>query len=445
MHSESGLSVFGLGKLGCTMLACFAHKGWKVIGVDINPNFIDSINSGHSPIYEPGVEELIHKNKELIKATQDVSWAIQNSDVSFIIVPTPSLPDGSFDTKVVNSVAKNIGNVLKDKNTYHLVVVTSTVLPGNTDSVVKILEENSGKKCNIDFGVCYNPDFIALGTVVRDFLNPDMILIGESDNKAGEFLSSIHERLADSNPSVHRMSFENAELSKISLNAFCTLKITFANVLAEICENLPNGNVDVVTSAIGADTRVGKKYLKGGLSYGGPCFPRDNKAFAFTATQLGVKNILAEKTDQINNYQRDERIPSRILDLLNKNGGNVVAVLGLTYKADTTLVEESAPMAVVKTLLKKNVKVKVFDPAGMTEAKSEFGSANSLLFTQSAKDCLLGADLCFIATPWKEFTSIKEDDFLEWMKSPWVIDGWNLYKWNNDSKVKYVKIGYSKV
>lgn len=183
MKAATGLSVFGLGKLGCTMLACFAHKGFHVTGVDINENFIQEINNGKSPIYEPRVDDLINANRNKIKATSNVEEAVNNTSVSFIIVPTPSEKNGSFNTTTVAAVAKNIGSVLKNKNEYHLVVVTSTVLPGNTAEIVSILENASGKKCNKDFGVCYNPDFIALGTVVRDFLNPDMILIGESDKR----------------------------------------------------------------------------------------------------------------------------------------------------------------------------------------------------------------------------------------------------------------------
>lgn len=440
MKSENNISVFGLGKLGCTMLACFAHKGWKVTGVDINEEVVAKLNNGISPIYEPGVDDLIKKNREKISATTVTKTAVMNSGISFIIVPTPSEKNGSFNTRAVEAVAGEIGNVLRDKNEYHVIVVTSTVLPGSTAKITELLEKTSNKKCGKDFGVCYNPDFIALGTVVRDFLNPDMILIGESDKKAGDKLSEIHEKLTDSKPSVHRMTFENAELTKIALNSYCTLKITYANVLAEICEKFPGGDVDVVTAALGSDSRVGKKYIKGGLSYGGPCFPRDNKAFAWTALKYGVSYMLASTTDDINNFHRSERIPLKISALLNEKKGSKIAVLGLTYKADTTLVEESAAISVVRSLAEQNISLTVYDPAGMKEAKSELQQFPNVLFATDALSCLSDADLCFIASPWKEFASLTKEDFKR-MKQPVILDAWNLLDFSLEKDIDYRQIG----
>ena len=441
MHSETKISVFGLGKLGCTMLACFAHKGSEVIGVDINEESVSKINNNISPIYEPGVDELIKKNSGKIKATTNVSEAVMNTSASFIIVPTPSEENGSFNTKTVESVAKAIGAALKNKPEYHLIIVTSTVLPGDTARVVKLLEETSGKKCNIDFGVCYNPDFIALGSIVRDFLNQDMVLIGESDKKAGDALCAIHKKLVDNKPSINRMSFENAELTKIALNSYCTLKITFANVLADICEKFPGGNVNAVTEALGFDTRIGHRYLKGGLSYGGPCFPRDNKAFAWTAAKLGVSYSLASKTDEVNNFHRDTRIPAKLLSILKEKKADTVAILGLTYKADTTLVEESAAISVIKSLAKENIKIFVYDPAGMTEGKKVLSDCKNVSFKENAKECIKGADLCFVASPWKEFGKITKTDFKELMKSPVIFDAWSLFDFATEKDIDYRQIG----
>ena len=441
MKTDSKISVFGLGKLGCTMLACFAHKGAKVVGVDINPDSVSKINKGLSPIYEPGVEDLIKKNIDKIKATSDVAEAVANSSASFIIVPTPSEANGSFNTKAVEAVAKSIGAALKNKTGYHLIIVTSTVLPGDTARITGLLEETSGKKCNVDFGVCYNPDFIALGSIVRDFLNPDMVLIGESDKKAGDALCDIHKNLVDNKPSINRMTFENAELTKIALNSYCTLKITFANVLAEICEKFPGGNVNAVTQALGFDTRIGHRYLKGGLSYGGPCFPRDNKAFAWTASKLGVTHSLALKTDEVNNFHRDNRIPAKLLSILKEKKADSIAVLGLTYKADTTLVEESAAISVIKTLAKENIKISVYDPAGMNEGKAALSDCENVIFKESAKDCIKGADLCFIASPWKEFGELTKGDFKSLMKSPVVFDAWSMFDFASEKEIDYRQIG----
>lgn len=441
MTKETVLSVFGLGKLGCTMLACFAHKGWKVVGMDINEAFVNKVNEGYSPIYEPGVDAMMQANRERISATLDPKAAVEQSDVSFVIVPTPSTDLGFFTTKFVEMVAAEIGSVLRTKNKYHLIVITSTVLPGDMAHIVNLIERTSGKKCNIDFGVCYNPDFIALGTVVKNFLNPDMVLIGESDSKAGEMLFNIHHELVDNKPTIHRMNFYNAELTKIALNSYCTLKITFANTLAEICENLPGGNVDVVTNALGADSRIGHKYIKGGLSYGGPCFPRDNRAFAWAAARFGVNNVIALKTDEINDYHRNVRIPKKITELLRKNKGRKVSILGLTYKADTTLVEESAAISIVKALSKENVEIMAYDPAGMPEAEIAFTEYDHIHFSQCIEDCIRNSDLCFIASPWGEFRKLKAEDFINLMNHPLVFDAWNMFDFNSESGIDYRRIG----
>ena len=435
------ISVFGLGKLGCTMLACFAHKNWQVIGVDINEHFVDKINKGVSPIYEPGVDELIKENSDRISATTNAKHAINNSNISFVIVPTPSTVDGSFSTKYVEAVAAEIGSILRTKGDYHSVVITSTVLPGDMETIVNLLEKTSGKKCSKDFGVCYNPDFIALGSVVKDFLNPDMILIGESDDKVGSILENIHRKLVNNNPNIHRMNLYNAELAKISLNAYCTLKITFANILAEICERMPGGDVSAVTNAIGDDIRIGRKYLKGGLSYGGPCFPRDNRAFAHSAAKFGIKNVLAEKTDEINDYQRNERIPKKILEILKDKNTNELAVLGLTYKKDTTLVEESAAISIIKSLSNKGINITVFDPAGMDEAKIEFKDIQNIEYANSALECIKGNTVCFIATPWDEFKKLKAEDFKKTMNEPTIFDAWDLYSFSKEDGIDYRQIG----
>ena len=435
------LSIFGLGKLGCTMLACFAHKGWSVVGIDINAEFVDKVNAGKSPIFEPGVEEIIQANRHQIMATMDPQEAVLNSDVSFIIVPSPSLEDGSFSTEHVSAVAAEIGSILRSKADYHLVVVTSTVLPGDTTAIVRLLEKTSGKKCNTHFGVCYNPDFIALGNVIRDLLNPDMVLIGQSDEKAGTMLEKIHLNLVDNSPNIHRMNFHNAELTKIALNSYCTLKVTFANSLAAFCERLPGGNIDAVTNALGDDTRIGRKYLKGGLSFGGPCFPRDNRAIAFSAERFGVSLPYARLTDDMNNHHRNDRIPLRLYDILNDRGENTIAVLGLTYKPDTTLVEESASIHIIAQLAEMGISVVAYDPAGMEEARVAFGNNDRISFADSAVECIRGARVCFIATPWGEFKNLTKEVFLDAMREPVIFDAWGLYSFSEEDGIDYLEIG----
>ncbi|MFN3329538.1 MAG: nucleotide sugar dehydrogenase, partial [Pyrinomonadaceae bacterium] len=291
------ISVIGLGKLGASMAACFAYRGFEVIGVDISPKVVDAVNSGKAPVQETGLDDLISANKERIRATLSHEEAVLNSDISFVIVPTPSDERGAFSLQYAAWAYKEIGKALAKKNGYHNVVLTSTVLPGSTRQVLMpVLEKESGKKAGKDFGVCYSPEFIALGSVIRDFLNPDFTLIGELDERCGEQLEQLYSKVVENGAPSARMSIENAELTKIAVNTFVTTKITFANMLAEICEKIPGGNVDVVTKALGMDSRIGHKYLKGALGYGGPCFPRDNIALSFIAKELGVSAELAKIT-----------------------------------------------------------------------------------------------------------------------------------------------------
>jgi len=437
------ISVFGLGKLGSAMLACFAHKGWQVIGVDIDEEVVRKVNQGESPVYEPGVGPLIRDNKARIKATLDCSYAIMETDISFIIVPTPSLANGSFTTQHVEAVVAEIGSVLRSKDRYHTVVVTSTVLPGDMMFIRELLERTSGKACGNTFGLCYNPDFIALGSIVRDFLNPDMVLIGESDRQAGDRLEKIHLKLVDGAPEVHRMNFYNAELTKIALNSYCTLKITFANTLAEFCENIPGGDADVVTAALGADSRIGHKYLKGGLSYGGPCFPRDNRAISHSARKFGSRTPLAEMTDTLNDYHRHQRLPEKLLGMLKQKNTNRLSVLGVTYKKDTSEVEESAALSIIRVLGKKGVKIKVYDPAGMANARRELAGFDAdISYAENANRCLQGALVVFIASPWDEFGNLSRDDFTgNCGKDPIIFDAWNLCPLSGVPGLTYVKIG----
>lgn len=440
MNFTKKISIFGLGKLGTSMLACFAQKKWDVIGVDINELNVESINNGISPIFEPGIDELIKNNQKHITATQNYMHAIQNSLISFVVVPTPSLEQGDFSLEYIKVVIKDIGKAVKLKKDYHLVVITSTILPGDMIKIINLLEKNSSKECGKDFSVCYNPDFIALGSIINDFLNPDMILIGESDKKGGLLLESVHRELVQNKPNIHRMNLHNAELSKIALNSFCTLKITFANVLAEICENLPGGDVEVVTNAIGDDKRVGKKYIKGGLGYGGPCFPRDNRAFSFSAEKYGITNTFSHKTDEINNYHKNKRIPLKIEKILKSFNTDSLSILGLTYKKNTTLVEESAPIHIIRELLKKGIKVKVYDPEGNEKARKEFRNLEEVQFRDSAIECIKGTKVCFIGTPWDEFKKLKEEDFSNNMENPIIFDAWGLYSFT-DKSIQYVKVG----
>jgi len=257
------LSVIGLGKLGVCTAACFALKGFDVIGIDINKDFVDAINNSKAPVYEPKLQEIIASVRGKLKGTQDYKEAVRKSDITFIIVPTPSRLDGHLSDKTIQDVLKRLSVALREANKrYHLFVITSTVTPGTVDEkLIPLIESVSGKKLNTDFGVCYNPEFIALGSVITDFLNPDIVLIGESDKSAGDKLEDVYSIVCENKPYVARMSIISSEIAKISLNSYITMKISFANTLANICEALPGANIDDITRALGADKRVSPYYF----------------------------------------------------------------------------------------------------------------------------------------------------------------------------------------
>jgi len=246
--------------LGACMLAAYASRGHRAIGVDINQSYINAVNKGEPPVEETDLKKYLSENIDRISATQDYSQAIKNSEITFIIVPTPTDKIGGFSLNYILNACIDIGKTLRQKNSYHLIVLTSTVLPLDCENkIIPTLEKYSSKKCGIDFGFCYSPEFIAIGSVIRDLLNPDFFLIGEFDKKSGDMLETFYSTTSSNSAKVKRMNIPSAELTKISLNHFLTTKITFANMLAEIADQLPNVNVDVVTDAMGNDTRIGNK------------------------------------------------------------------------------------------------------------------------------------------------------------------------------------------
>lgn len=428
------ISVIGLGKLGSPLVATLASKGFDVLGVDINQALVLELNKGKTSFNEANLSKYLQKFKSKIKATTDINEAILNSEITFIIVPTPSEKSGKFSLKYVEDVIKKISQALKQKKTYHLVSITSTVMPGATQKIQKMLEDDSGKVCGRDFGLCYNPEFIALGSVINDLLNPDFVLIGESDKKAGEMLEKFYKKYCSNKPKISRMNFINAELTKISVNTFITTKISYANMLAEICEKLGGGNVDAVTQALGLDSRIGSKYLKGAVSFGGPCFPRDNVAFTALAKDLKVSAFIPEAT-QKTNISQITRLTKKILKLAatKKN----VGILGLSYKPFTDVVEESTGIHLAKMLLKKGVKLKLHDPLALENAKKVIGK-NAEYYTDLDK-LLKKSQIIVIATSWPEYSKINTD-LLNLQKA--IIDPWRILNRSNISKdVDYFPIG----
>jgi UDPglucose 6-dehydrogenase len=431
------VSIVGLGKLGSPMAACFSSKGFTVVGCDVNEDYVNAVRDARPPVFEPDLAERFGAGKAYLSATTDLAAAVAATDVTFVVVPTPSETDGGFSLRFVLPAMETIGKALADKEDYHLVVLTSTVMPGATGgAVLGALEEASGKSCGDDFGLCYSPEFIALGSVIRDFLNPDFLLVGESDARAGELLADLYGRVCDNDAPVARMNFVNAELAKISVNTFVTTKIAFANMLARVCERLPGADVDAVTSALGMDSRIGSKYLRGAISYGGPCFPRDNIAFAALARALSAPAFVAEATD-VSNRDGIDRLGSLVADHVPSGGS--VAVLGLSYKPNTDVVDESPGVRLASQLAEEGLRVTVYDPAAMANAHRILGEA--VEYAESAEAAITSSDVIVLATPWSEFLELESATFEREGQPRVLIDCWRIVTGSVSDATTYVPLG----
>lgn len=440
--TKRSVSVIGLGKLGAPMTACLASRGYEVHAVDSNPDAVKKINAGKAPVFEPGLDDLIQANQARIRATTNVGEAILNSELTFIIVPTPSQDDGGFSLRYVLACCEEIGNAIKKMDRYHLVVLTSTVMPGSTGGTVRTaLQSASGKTCGRDFGLCYSPEFIALGSVIRDFLNPDFILIGESDRQTGARLEQVYKEVCMNNPPIVRMNFVNAELTKLAVNTYITTKISFANMLARICERLPEADVDSVTSALGFDSRIGKKYLKGAIGYGGPCFPRDNAAFASLAKQLGAPAVLAEATDRSN---REEIVHLKNLVRNRRSATGVVAILGLAYKPNTDVVEQSQGLLLAEVLSADGIPVVVYDPVANDKGRKALGQR--VRFADSLEECIAEAEVLVITTPWEEFSKLNFKLSQNGHVPRTIVDCWRMLDQHPPQKeIEYVPLGIGRI
>ncbi len=434
------VSVIGLGKLGSPMAACFAARGFQVHAVDLDAAKVDAINKGQAPVHEPGLAELIREGAAKLKASQSCETAVRESDATFIIVATPSEPGGGFSLKYALPTCESIGKALRTKSTYHLVVLTSTVMPGSTAGEIKsALELASGKRCGVDFGLCYSPEFIALGTVIRDFYYPDFLLIGECDSRAGDTLAEIYSRVCKNSPGVARMNFINAEITKLAVNTYITTKISYANMLARLCEKLPDADVNVVTDALGLDTRIGAKYLKGAVSYGGPCFPRDNRALAALAASVGASSGLAEATDRFNRAQI--KSVAEIVRSHHRAGNDPIAILGLTYKPNTDVVEEAFGLLLAQELDAAGLPVIVYDPSA--DSARVLAACKNVRFAKSAEACIAASGVAVLATPWQEFRDLTKEKWLRPGARRTVLDCWRfLPHLENVDGIHYVRLGF---
>ncbi|MFZ2089263.1 MAG: nucleotide sugar dehydrogenase [Desulfobaccales bacterium] len=432
------ISVFGLGKLGLCTAACLAVTGHQVTGFDANPQVLAALQAGQNPIQETGLDELLIRARPNLKFSHDPKAIVRDTEISLIIVPTPSLPDGRFSTRSVEAVLGSIGPVLRHKNTFHVVAVVSTVMPGSGDQIFKpLLEGFSGKTCGRDFGLVYNPEFIALGSVIHNFLNPDLVLIGASDARAGNLIRELYRSSCHSQAHIAVMSLINAEITKLSLNCFVTMKISFANELAALCEQVPGAEADVITQALGADSRIGGKGLKSGLGFGGPCFPRDNLAFQAFAQETGHEVRLAPQVVKVN-----QGIPERLARLLRRQvrADSPIALLGLAYKPETPVVEESQAVILAQALAKAGFKVQVHDPQALDQAREVLG--DKVKYGATPHACVQDAAAVVLLTNWPQYAR------LDWPAlatlagpAPLLLDCWGTLRGKDVGSFRYRCLG----
>lgn len=387
------IGVVGLGKLGSPLALLAASVGHDVIAVDINRRSVELLNQYRPPVEEPGLEQLLSLPFS-IRASTEFS-ALADREIVMVVVPTPSGPDGRFSNVYVEAATRRIGEVARAPRRPRLtVVIVSTVMPGSMRGAVR---EALGPVVGWDVGLVYSPQLIALGSVVDNLRRPDLVIIGQSDSVSGDhaeaFFCSLHDR--PGRP-VKRMTLEEAEVTKIGINAYLTMKMSFANVLGMIAEE--HGlDAAVIADAIGADSRIGRKYLTPGTAYGGPCFPRDSVAFASYLEELGLPTQLADASGAVNAaaITRVTRWARRIY----QQDQRPVGILGLAYKTGTHVTEASAGVAVAELLVNSGVPVMVHDPA------AKVFPAGTLV-----EDAQRVVDLCgaiFIATPWPQYAALQ--------------------------------------
>lgn len=434
----SSVSVIGLGKLGTPMAAAIASRGLRVIGVDADMAKVEALQQGRPPVFEPGLAETLAAARGRLAATPSIEDAVRDSEITFIVVATPAEADGSFSLRSVLPVCEAIGRGLASKNDFHVVALTSTVMPGATGGAVReALERASRKGAGADFGLCYNPEFIALGSVIHDFLNPDFLLIGESDERSGALLESLYRQVCENRPAVARMNFANAEIAKLAVNTYVTTKISFANLLARLCEKVPGASVDVVTGAIGLDSRIGGKYLRGAISYGGPCFPRDNVAMIALADRLGARADLPRAIHQFNRAQI-----ASLADLVSAHlqPGEAAGVLGLTYKPHTDVTEEAAGVLLARELAGRGIRVAAYDPAGRTDPGGE--DSVHIVRVNSPEECIAQSGVVTLATAWPEFAAIPTERWARAGAPRVVIDCWRaLRRLESVQGIRYLALG----
>ncbi|MDL2285673.1 UDP-glucose/GDP-mannose dehydrogenase family protein [Desulfovibrio sp. OttesenSCG-928-F07] len=422
------LCMVGTGYVGLVSAACFAEMGNNVCCVDVNPQVVEKLENGIIPIFEPGLEPMVLHNysQGRLKFTTKLEEGLENADVLFVCVGTPSRPDGSADLKYVKAVAAEVGQKIKKPI---IVVDKSTVPVGTADMVRKIIKGELDKRgVDIEFDVASNPEFLKEGDAVSDFMKPDRVVVGANNEKTIGVLKALYTPFARSREKFISMSIRSAEMTKYAANCMLATKISFINEIANICEKA-GADVRDVRTGIGSDQRIGYHFIYPGMGFGGSCFPKDVRALIYTAHEYGFKPQLLEAVEDVNMRQKQVMV-RRIEDYFDCQGGvsgKTLALWGLAFKANTDDLRESAPVEVVKALTEKGMKVRIYDPVAGENGRKTFKDNPLVTVVDEQYAALEGANAILVATEWNQFRTPDFARIKKMLSAPVLFDGRNLY------------------
>jgi UDPglucose 6-dehydrogenase len=413
------IAIVGTGYVGLVTGTCLADFGNQVFCVDIDSKKVENMKNGLVPIYEPGLEEVFHRNIKTnrLHFTTNIDEALEKCDVLFLALPTPPGEDGSADLSYVLGVAKSIGQKM---TSYKVIVNKSTVPVGTADRVHEVVKNET----SIEFDVVSNPEFLREGYAVEDFMKPSRVIIGSSSNKATELMKKIYKPLTDIGIPIHVMDEKSSELTKYAANAFLATKITFMNEVANYCEKV-GADVDMIRLGMGSDDRIGKRFLYAGIGYGGSCFPKDVKALVKSGMEANYDFKILNAVEEINQSQKTILVPV-IENYLENLKGKKIALWGLAFKENTDDIREASSLEIIDELLKKGAQVITYDPVASENVKKVLG--DKISYTNEMYEALQDADVLVIATEWSEFRNPDFDLIASKLKNKAIFDGRNLYE-----------------
>ena len=420
------LTIFGSGYVGLVTGACMAEVGNHVVCVDIDDDKIRRLNDGDIPIYEPGLEDYVARNVEAgrLEFTSDIEKGVDHGLFQFIAVGTPPDEDGSADLKHVLAVADSIGSHMRE---YRIIVDKSTVPVGTADKVrARVAAALQKRNEPLEFDVVSNPEFLKEGAAINDFMRPDRIIVGTDNPRTTELLRLLYEPFNRNHERVITMDVRSAELTKYAANAMLATKISFMNEVANMAELL-GADIEKVRIGIGSDPRIGYQFIYPGVGYGGSCFPKDVRALARSADEIGYEAQLLKSVEDVNNRQKS-RLYSKIVDHFDEDlEGRMIALWGLSFKPNTDDMREAPSITLIRALRDAGASVRAYDPEAMDEARRHFPEASELALCDTAEDALEGADALAIVTEWQEFRSPDFASIKERLGTPVIFDGRNLY------------------